>query len=129
MNITEIIEVIVYDYMWGTPMIVFILAAGLYFTARSGLFQFRFFGHAIKTVVKRLFKGGDSAGEGTFSPMQALSTALGSTVRHGKYKRSCYRCSCRRPGSSVLAVGSRTFRYADQDGGDHPCGVLPQKRC
>ena len=86
MSITEIIEVIVYDYMWGTPMIIFILAAGLYFTFRSGLFQFRFFGHAIKTVVKRLLKGGDRAGEGTFSPMQALSTALGSTVGTGNIR-------------------------------------------
>lgn len=83
MSIKEILEVIIYDYMWGTPMIVFILAAGLYFTFRSGLFQFRFFGHALKNVFRRLIKGEDNDVEGTFSPLQAISTALGSTVGTG----------------------------------------------
>ena len=98
MDIKAIIQVIVYDYLWGTPMILFILAAGLYFTFRSGLFQFRFFGHAIKTVVKRLFKGEEGGGDGTFSPMQALSTALGSTVGTGisrKARISQYRTAKR----------------------------------
>lgn len=84
MNILDLIQVIVYDYLWGTPMVIFILAVGLYFTARSGLFQFRFFKHAIAFSCSRLFKKnqGDTA-EGTLSPLQAVSTALGSTIGTG----------------------------------------------
>lgn len=85
MNALQIIETIVYDYLWGTPMVIFILAAGVYFTIRSGLFQFKFFGHAMKYSVKRLLgKTADKdEGDGTLSPLQAVSTALGSTIGTG----------------------------------------------
>lgn len=84
MDILSIINVVVYDYLWGTPMVIFILAAGLYFTVRSGFFQFRFFKHAMKYTCSRLFgKNQDEMGEGSLSPLQAVSTALGSTIGTG----------------------------------------------
>lgn len=84
MDILSIINVVVYDYLWGTPMVIFILAAGLYFTVRSGFFQFRFFGHAIKYTCSRLFgRNREDSGEGSLSPLQAVSTALGSTIGTG----------------------------------------------
>lgn len=129
MDIKAIIQVIVYDYLWGTPMILFILAAGLYFTFRSGLFQFRFFGHAIKTVVKRLFKGEEGGGDGTFSPMQALSTALGSTVGTGNISGVATAIVVGGPGSSFLALGGGPFRHAYQNGGNNFSCVLSKKRC
>lgn len=84
MDILTLINTIVYNYLWGTPMVIFILAAGLYFTIRSGLFQFRFFKHAIGYTCSRFFgKNKDGEGEGTLSPLQAVSTALGSTIGTG----------------------------------------------
>ena len=83
MGILDFFNALVYDYMWGTPMIVFIIGAGIYFAVRSRFFQFRFFGYSIKTVTKRLLNKSDDFGEGTFSPIQAVATALGSTVGTG----------------------------------------------
>lgn len=42
MNLEKLIYTVVYDYLWGTPLIILVLATGLYFTLRSGFLQFRF---------------------------------------------------------------------------------------
>ena len=34
--------------LWGVPLIALMVVTGLYFTIRSGFFQFRFFGWTIK---------------------------------------------------------------------------------
>jgi AGCS family alanine or glycine:cation symporter len=77
------IEYIVWEVLWGTPLIVTILAIGLYLTFRTGFFQFRFIGHAMKAAVNA-FTGKDKGkGEGVISSFQAMSVALGTTVGVG----------------------------------------------
>lgn len=84
MGIEELINVIVYDFMWGTPLVVFILAAGAYITVRSGFFQFKGFSMAMKRAWNSFFgKDREDKSAGVLSSFQALSTALGTTIGVG----------------------------------------------
>lgn len=86
MNFLDIIETIVYDYFWGTPLVMFILLVGAYLTIGSGFFQFRFFGKSIKAAVRHFTSKDndpDNQGAGAISPLEAISTAIGSTVGTG----------------------------------------------
>lgn len=63
--------------VWGAPALILIIGVGIYYTIRSGAFQFRHFGLAMKNTVGRISeKRGEEIGEGEVSPMQAISTAL-----------------------------------------------------
>lgn len=84
MSVEEWINVIVYDWMWGIPLVVFVLGAGLYLSLRTGFFQLTGFGKAMKRAGRNIFgksKNGD--GSGVLSSMEAMSTALGTTVGVG----------------------------------------------
>ena len=82
MSFIEWVEVIVWDYMWGTPMVVIILAIGAFITIRSGFFQFRHLGYSLKEAFGRIFDK-DSKGAGIVSSFEALSIAIGTTVGVG----------------------------------------------
>lgn len=72
--------------LWGLPLIVLILVAGLYFTVRSGFFQFRHFGWILRRTIGQIFsrKKEDHSGEkGMLSAFEAVSTAIGGTVGFG----------------------------------------------
>ena len=68
----------------GTPMIlVFILAAGLYFTFQERpVFQIQIAGHAMKTVVKRLSKVRRKVTE-PFTPIRTLEVPSVHKQRQG----------------------------------------------
>ena len=40
--------------LWGVPLIALMIIAGLYFTVRSGFFQFRHFGWIVSHTAGRL---------------------------------------------------------------------------
>ena len=73
-------------FLWGLPLIILMVVTGLYFTIRSGFFQFRHFGriwnHTIGTLFRRA-SGTDGEREGMLSPFQAIATAIGGTVGFG----------------------------------------------
>lgn len=73
--------------LWGLPLIVLMIVTGLYFTVRSGFFQFRRFGWIMKRTAGQIFAGKtsrDNAEEkGMLSPFEAISTAVGGTVGFG----------------------------------------------
>ena len=70
--------------LWGLPLIALMVIAGLYFTVRSGFFQFRHFGWVMKhTAGKMLDKEENSAEQGTLTPFEAICTAVGGTVGFG----------------------------------------------
>ena len=69
--------------LWGLPLIVLMLAAGLYFTLRSGFFQFRYFGFILKRTLGRLSERGNGDEKGTLSPFETICTAVGGTVGFG----------------------------------------------
>lgn len=69
--------------VWGKPMLILIIAVGVYFTIRTGFFQFT----RIKSVYKYTFgsifgKKGRNESRG-ISQFQALSTALAATIGTG----------------------------------------------
>lgn len=83
MTFLELVEVIVWDYMWGTPLIVIILATGLFLTIKSGFFQFRFLGYALKEAINKFKSKDDDTGAGVVSPLEAMSVAIGTTIGVG----------------------------------------------
>ena len=85
MKLGDLISVIVYDYLWGIPLVVLILATGVYITVRTGFFQFRFFGMSMKHAFHSIFhrEKKDENDTGVLSPLEAMSTALGTTIGVG----------------------------------------------
>ena len=67
------------DFVWGVPLIVLIMAAGLLLTIRSGGIQFRKLGKAFKFA----FSKQESEEEGEVSSFGALCTALSATIGTG----------------------------------------------
>ena len=70
------------DIVWGIPMLVLLLGAGLFLTLRTGGVQFRRFGYAMKNTIGKVFQKTDKQ-EGAVSPFQAVTTALAATVGTG----------------------------------------------
>ena len=67
--------------VWGVPMLLLIVAVGVYLTARTGFAQFALFPTAIKRFVAR-FNGKGNA-EQNQSSYRSLCTALAATVGTG----------------------------------------------
>ena len=70
------------NFLWGTPLIAVTLITGIYLTLRSGFFQFRHFGHIIKSLFSkdRRSGGGEGDEKKALTPFQAISVAIGGTV-------------------------------------------------
>ncbi|EHM10858.1 LOW QUALITY PROTEIN: amino acid carrier protein [Thermanaerovibrio velox DSM 12556] len=83
MNFLDLISVIVWDYMWGMPLVLTILGTGVYLTFKTGGFQFLGFRSAGANAVKGMFKPGEGKGKGLLSSAEAMSAALGTTVGVG----------------------------------------------
>ncbi len=80
---TEFLDKLV-GWLWGTPLIVTILATGLYFTFGTKFFQFSHFGHIWKQTFGKLIKRDSGEGDsGILSPYEAVSTAVGGSVGVG----------------------------------------------
>ena len=67
--------------VWGPPMMILLMGAGVVLTFLTGGVQFVKLGFAFKTVFGKLLDGGPT--EGSVTPFQALATALASTVGVG----------------------------------------------
>lgn len=70
------------DVVWGVPMLILLVGAGIILTVRSRFVQFGHFGYAMKNTLGKIFKKG-KAGKGEVTPFQAVSTALAATVGTG----------------------------------------------
>ena len=66
------------DFVWGIPLIVLILATGIYLTIRVRGVQVRHLGKALKYMVQN-----EEGGEGEVSSFGALCTALSATIGTG----------------------------------------------
>lgn len=71
--------------LWGVPLIALMLLTGLYFTIRSGFFQFRHFGWILKHTVGTITQKNTKVSEDkkAISPFEAICTAVGGTVGFG----------------------------------------------
>ncbi|MCD7952382.1 MAG: amino acid carrier protein [Synergistaceae bacterium] len=85
MSFEDLMGVIIWDYMWGMPMVVVILAAGFYLTCRTGFFQLTGFAHVMRSAWANITgKSTDNASEtGVLSSIEATSMALGTTIGVG----------------------------------------------
>lgn len=66
------------DFVWGVPLIVLIIAAGIFLTIRVGLLQV----HKLPLALKFMFDN-EEDGEGEVSSFGALCTALSATIGTG----------------------------------------------
>lgn len=73
------------DILWGLPLIILVIGAGLFFTIGSKFFQFRKFGYIMKNTFGEIFKRNNETDKekGIVSPFQAVSMALASTIGVG----------------------------------------------
>lgn len=68
------------DWIWGWPMLIFLILSGLYLGARIGGIQFTKFGYIMKNTLGAMTK---STGEGGVTGFQAVSAALAATLGTG----------------------------------------------
>ena len=77
MNINEIIDK-VDGWVWGWPLIILILCAGIWLSIRTGFVQVFHLGKALKYMVKN-----EEDGHGEVTSFGALCTALSATIGTG----------------------------------------------
>lgn len=77
MSINDIISK-VDGWVWGWPLIILILSAGIWLTVRTGFVQVLHLGKALKFMVKN-----ETDGEGDVTSFGALCTALSATIGTG----------------------------------------------
>lgn len=82
MALIESINSAINSFVWGVPMLVLLVGAGILLTTRTRGVQFRKFGYAMKNTLGKVFKKTE-AGAGEVTPFQAMSTALAATVGTG----------------------------------------------
>ena len=82
MAIIETINSPINTVVWGKPMLVLLVGAGILLTIRTFGVQFRKFGYAMKNTLGKVFTKAE-AKEGEMTPFQAMSTALAGTVGTG----------------------------------------------
>jgi AGCS family alanine or glycine:cation symporter len=69
------------DFIWGFPMIIFLLLAGCYFTIRLKVLPIRYFFIIIKETIGKLFQKQKASKEkGALTPFQAFSSSLAATA-------------------------------------------------
>lgn len=85
MSFIDIVSIIVWDYLWGLPLVAIILGIGLYITVKTGFFQFTGFKLAMSSALKNIFNKDKTANKeaGVLSPLEAMSMALGTTIGVG----------------------------------------------
>ena len=65
------------------PLYLLLFGLGIFFTFKTNFFQLRKFLFMLKTTFGKLFAQKKSAHDGAFTPWQAVSTALASTIGTG----------------------------------------------
>ena len=69
--------------LWGWPMMILIFLCGLIFGVGTGFFQVRRLPYILKMTLGRIFKKDAGVGQGTITPLQAVSAALAGCVGNG----------------------------------------------
>lgn len=66
------------DFMWGWPLLITILGGSIYYTIRTGGYQFKYFGRIFKTPFKKDPELGDD--KKNLTPFQAVCIAVGGCI-------------------------------------------------
>jgi AGCS family alanine or glycine:cation symporter len=105
----QINELIVWidDAVWGLPLIIMIMATGIYLTIRLGLLQIRHLGTALKFMVSN-----EEGGSGEVSSFGALCTALSATIGTGNIVGVATAIAAGGPGALFWMVVAALFGMA-----------------
>jgi AGCS family alanine or glycine:cation symporter len=74
---------ILYDWIWGAPLLILITGIGIYLTVVLKGLQFRYLGYALKLVFSRSKKHPEVEGKGDITHFESLMTALAATIGIG----------------------------------------------
>nr|WP_235820512.1 alanine:cation symporter family protein [Halalkalibacter krulwichiae] len=78
------IELIVWEFLWGMPLIFTILAVGIYYSIRTKFFQVIKLPYILKDSFDRLFRAKNKDNQdGVLSPLESVSLSIGATVGVG----------------------------------------------
>ncbi len=102
-QINEILTVID-NFIWGAPLMILIMAGGLYLTTRLRILQVRKLPLALKWMVKN-----EEGGEGEVTSFAALCTALSATIGTGNIVGVATAICAGGPRGAVLDDCSRVF--------------------
>ncbi len=103
MNILTTID----GWVWGLPLIIFIMGTGILLTVRLGVLQFRYLGRALNFMVKN-----EEDGEGEVSSFGALMTAMAATVGTGNIVGVATAITAGGPGALFWMVLAACFGMA-----------------
>lgn len=81
-TITKINEA-VHSFAWGPVMLILLVGAGVFLSARTGFIQVRRFGFVMRRTAGSLFRKRKKDDGANLTPFQAVSTALAGTVGTG----------------------------------------------
>ena len=109
--------------VWGVPLMVLILAGGIYLTVRMGLLQVRKLPLALKWMVKN-----EEDGHGEVTSFGALCTALSATIGTGNIVGVATAIGAGRAGSTLLDGDCGVLRNGDQVFGGTSCCKVPRCR-
>ena len=95
------------DFVWGIPLIVLIMACGIWLTIRCCGLQFRHLGKALKFMVKN-----EEGGDGEVSSFAALCTALSATIGTGNIVGVATALAAGGPGALFWMIVAALFGMA-----------------
>ncbi len=102
--------------VWGPPMLVLIVGAGLFLSSKTGFFSLRKLGYILKNTLLKMFSK-ESKGEGEVTAFQAVATALAATVGTGNIAGVATAIAAGGPGAIFwmwfAAVLGMTTKYAE----------------
>ncbi len=102
--------------VWGPPILVLIVGAGLFLSVKTGFFSITKLGYILKNALFKMFAKG-SEGEGEVTPFQAVATALAATVGTGNIAGVATAIAAGGPGAIfwmwLAAILGMTTKFAE----------------
>ncbi|MDF2616763.1 MAG: family amino acid carrier protein [Sedimentibacter sp.] len=112
MNINNTINGIV----WGPPILILIVGAGLFLSAKTGFFSIFKLGYILKNTLLKMFSK-ENKGEGEVTAFQAVATALAATVGTGNIAGVATAIAAGGPGAVfwmwLAAILGMTTKFAE----------------
>ena len=107
---------LVNDFVWGLPMLVLLIGAGILLAVRTRFAIYRNFKVVMKETFGSLF-GKQEVEEGTITPFQAVSTAMAASVGTGNIAGVALAISVGGPGAILwmwlAAILGMTTKFAE----------------
>ncbi|NLL37219.1 MAG: sodium:alanine symporter family protein, partial [Fretibacterium sp.] len=100
---------IINGFVWGTPMLCFLVGTGVYLTFLLGLPQLRYLALTFKEVFSKKKDVQQEAGDKSISSFAALATAMAATVGTGNIAGVATALHLGGPGAAVWMLVSAIF--------------------